>query len=239
MAEWIAQESTAEEAQSEHSVGETIGNAIAFSCCCLTPILFVASLVMTLRKRTAGWKFVTILSGLLTLPMVVFVVLAFFQGIRESVLDQVDEMPTTITSSDGMLRLTIPPSWVEIADLHEDASIKVGNGLRDEYLVVLTDLKEDFVGDLDDHVDTTVGQMLETNEDAKVTRREPTQVAGYDARKVELRGTVDRARIVYLQITIEAEDAFHQVLAWTLSSKREDAFGVFKKTLSTLEVVEE
>ncbi|UCF67795.1 MAG: hypothetical protein JSV80_00400 [Acidobacteriota bacterium] len=59
--------------------------------------------------------------------------------------------------------------------MHEQASVQAGNLLCEEYLLLLTDLKEDFAGTLDEHAEITSSGVVETIE--RPERSEPEHLA--------------------------------------------------------------
>ena len=89
----------------------------------------------------------------------------------------------------------------------------------------------DFAGSLEDHVDITSNTLMSNIENAIVEDSENIIINGYRAIRHKIRGDVDRTTIVYLQTTIEGDNAFYQIITWTLPSKEEESMDVFKNTI--------
>ncbi len=232
MLEWTAQNANPERAQ---EIGKGLLGMGMLCGSCLVPVLFIVSLVMAIRKKGTGWTITAVLSGLITLILVAFTVFAMVSAPR--IAEQVNALraePREVSSLDNDVHLTVPGNWRALDSLHEEASLSYGNETREEYLILLTDPKADFDGSLEEHVDLTSSNMLDALEGAEVVSREALQVGGHDAIRVELRGTSDYVRIIYVQLTVETEDAFQQFLVWTLPSKLDEALPVFEKVLASI-----
>lgn len=204
------------------------------------PILFIVSLIFAVNRKSTPWIVVAVISGLISMVLVGIFVFGFITGIanaskRASGLSSggTTAHADRIVSNDGMCSLDFPAHWIEMPDLHEDATIQVGNGRQEEYLVVLTDLKEDFAGSLGDHVEITSGGMLEVLENPWSSEPEWIVVNGFPAVRLQIRGTTESVNIAYTQTTIEGYHAYYQILAWTLSSSADSKAAIFDEVASS------
>lgn len=146
-------------------------------------------------------------------------------------------LPREVFSNDGVCRVTVPGDWAERVDLHDEASIQVGNARNEVYLIVLTDSKLDFDEmTLEEHSQLTRKRMMENiNNDRIIGAPKEFEINGRPAVQYEIRGSVDKIKIVYLHVTIEGREYFHQVLAWTLSSAFERNQVVLESVVNTFE----
>lgn len=200
-------------------------------------IFFLIALIQAFNKKSKTWRVLTFVSaGLLIVTggLLIWDVFTFTSNLLGN-QDDSQKIPANriITSIDSLCQLQIPKHWSLLNDLHEDATMQAGNLKREEYLIILTDLKIDFGGTLQEHVALTIGSMLENIEGAKAGVPEELIINGYSAIKNRIDGTVDFTKIVYIIHTIEGQSAFYQVLMWTLPSKENQAIQVFEEVIST------
>ena len=129
----------------------------------------------------------------------------------------------SVTSADGRIRIEVPGRWSELEDLHDDADLQVADLARESFLIVLSEPKANLEGvSLEEHSKLTRSLLLYGVDDARVTAG-PTAltIGGRRAIQVEIAAVVDHDRIFYLHTTVEGEDGFHQILAWTMPSRYE------------------
>ena len=125
-----------------------------------------------------------------------------------------------IVSGKGNARLTVPKDWSELSDLNAAAEIQAGNKSNEQYAMVLSDNKADFEGmTLKRHHQLTRDAMLKKMTNASATEAVEITIDGQPAMQDELSGTQDGMNIVFLHTTVEEEDGFHQILAWTSKSR--------------------
>ncbi|MBN2099742.1 MAG: hypothetical protein JW753_09115 [Dehalococcoidia bacterium] len=145
--------------------------------------------------------------------------------------------PSTVTSANGLCQMEIPKGWSEHSDLNDEADIQVANTKEEMYIIVLSEYKEDFADDftVNDHSELTLEYLLDSVEDVEI-RSGPTeiQVNGQPALQYEIRGVVDGIKAAYLHITVDGEMAFHQVVAWTLSSRYDKNQATLQSVIDTL-----
>jgi hypothetical protein len=201
-------------------------------------VFFIISLVKSISKKQAGWIIGACLSGI-ALLVIISILIA---GVYKSISTLTTFAPETqapingraVFTSDQLLKIQIPSHWQILKDMNTEASLQVGNLSREEYLIVLTDLKSDFEGSLQDHAQITTRIILKNVTAGKINEPKEFQINGMPAIQYEISGTVDRTRIIYLHTTVEANDAYHQILSWSLPSKKKTAFPVFHRVLKTV-----
>ena len=142
------------------------------------------------------------------------------------------------TSKNGDSQVRLPAHWSQLQGLNEQATIQAGNKQREEYLIVITEPKDNFAGDLTyrDYSRITRERMIKNLDDAKVVG-EPTEllINGRRAVRFEIHGVLkkNRLKIVYLHTTVDGEKSFHQVLAWTMPSRLADARAILEEATGT------
>ena len=125
-----------------------------------------------------------------------------------------------IVSDDGKRKVTVPGTWTKLPELHEQASVQVGNKSKEVYLIVLTDAKTDLDSfTLEKHHQQTRDRMLQTMKNASGTDPVSLTIDGHSALQDELTGTEKGTKVVFLHTTVDDGDHFQQILAWTLKSR--------------------
>ena len=62
--------------------------------------------------------------------------------------------------------------------------------------------------------------MLERLRNGRVSYKSGQfRIGGYPAVQYQLRGSVDKVKLVYFHTTVEGPNSFHQIVAWTLPSR--------------------
>ena len=147
--------------------------------------------------------------------------------------------PTTIVSSDGKSKLVVPEGFRSDDSLHDDAELEVSNIWEENYLVVLTESKLDFDDiTVDEHSELTLGILLDSLGNARVEKGpKELEIHGRRALQYEVRGSIDGLRVVYLHTTVNGEDSFHQIVAWTLPSKFKENGPKMRKMIESFEEV--
>jgi acyl carrier protein len=196
----------------------------------------IVSIVMAFVRRTTKWIVMAIIFSLLgaggLITGVAFAVRGFGKAIAQQSKSQ------TAVSDDGWVRLEIPGTWRKLRELHDDASLKVGNKFREEYAIVISELKADFDGTLDGYAKIATGSIRESlGSSAEVGPIENATAGKFSARRCRLAGKVDNLRVVYLHYSVETPEGFHQLIMWTLPSKERVARPAFERVAGSFEVV--
>ena len=168
---------------------------------------------------------------ILVLALVVFIVLFTACG----------ESPAKVVKSlYGDSKIVVPGGWSEMDDLHDDADIKLGNIFSEQYLIVLSEAKMDFDDDLTfhEHADLTLGFLFEGLKNGKILSG-PTDITvmGRDAVQYELTGSVDGIKIYYFHTTVDGNEGYHQIMAWTLPSKVKKVKEEMLKVINSFEEI--
>jgi hypothetical protein len=131
--------------------------------------------------------------------------------------------PTVLKSPDGKFQLTVPGGWKENASLNDKADIKAANPLEEMYVIVLTEGKTDFTDEmtLDQFTNITRESMISNLTSPDSTPPQPVTINGNAGRQYEIQGSVKNVKLAYLITTVETPAHFHQVITWTLGSRKD------------------
>jgi len=223
-------------------VGFVVGAILGIVLMLGVPALFVVSLILAIRKKATGWTVVAVVTGLVSLALLGLFSFGVYTGIMQNrrfvAADQEIPPDRRIVSDDGLCELTIPADWKRLENLHDSATLQVGNVKRGEFMIVLTDLKEDFAGTLAQHVEITTQSLIAALSSAETVGPEELQIDGGPALRYEITGTNDLANVFYVQTTVEGSRGFYQVLGWTLKSRAGAARDTLIETAASFREVE-
>jgi len=134
---------------------------------------------------------------------------------------------------DNVARIRVPTSWKKHPELTDVAGIEYANLQREQYLVVISEPKADFTSNMDvfDYNDLLEQNFRDSIENLQVKYLGEVKINGMNGLKYELRGETDSIKIAYLQIALEGEDHFHQLLFWTLPTHWRTNLELFEEAL--------
>ncbi len=120
----------------------------------------------------------------------------------------------------GLAQVTLPPGWIPATDLNDGSWLQALDPLRNRYLIVISESREDFDPEMDvqEHSSRTRAALAGSVRLLAVRGPEERQVGGFRAIQYELDALSDRTLLTYLHTTVEGRRAFHQVLAWATRS---------------------
>ena len=138
---------------------------------------------------------------------------------------------TVMTSTNGAVQITVPDDWDAMTDLNDVAIIQSANLVKEQYIIVIDDTKEDFAEpDLGEYSDITSQLIIDGLNGSEVGPSTPLTINGNAALQKEIRGSIDNINVVYIHTSVETPTHFYQVLTWTLKSQ-------FDKNRSVLQEV--
>lgn len=116
----------------------------------------------------------------------------------------------------GLAQITLPPGWLPVTDLNDGSWLQALDPLRNRYLIVISESREDFDPQMDaqEHSSRTRASLAASVRVLAVRGPQERQVGGFRAIQYELDALSDRTLITYLHTTVEGRRAFHQVLTW-------------------------
>jgi acyl carrier protein len=221
---------------SAYQTGYAVGAFLGVFLICGVIGLGAVSIIMAFVRRTTGWIAAAIILSLLGAGGVITGMVFAARGFGKAIAEQ--SRPKMVVSEDGWVRLEIPGSWSTLRELHDSASLKVGNKFREEYAIVISEKKADIKGTLDDFAQTVTGGIRESlGVGVEVGPIENVTAGKFTAKRCRLAGKIDNIRIVYLHYSVETLEGFHQLIMWTLPSKESRAWPVFERVAETFEVV--
>lgn len=196
--------------------------------------LFVLTLVKAITSRRGGWIAGAVISGLLALGLLgsgmVVAVKAFrdgFTGRNEAVM--------RVASDDNTVSLEVPKSWKPHPGLNPESILSFSNPLREQYVIVIREARESFDGKLEDYARLVETNMAKAIGDSTEAGLESLTIGTQPALQRILRGRVDKVNISFLLTCVETEDAFCQVLTWTLASREKNGMPVLRKVVDSFQ----
>lgn len=127
--------------------------------------------------------------------------------------------PTTITSKDGSLKLTLPAGWIQTEPQQSNIQITAKNPNKD-LLVLVGSVNANDIQDLDDFASAKRAGMMNsklTETSSSELRR--TTINGNDGVRFEMSGVTGGVRVHYLVTYVRIDKIVVSVVAWTLESK--------------------
>ena len=120
----------------------------------------------------------------------------------------------------GLAQVSLPPGWLPASDLNDGAWLQAMDPLRNRYLIVISESREDFDGVMDaqEHSARTRTTLAASVRLLAVRGPQERQVGGFRAIQYELDALTERTLLTYLHTTVEGRRAFHQVLTWSTRS---------------------
>jgi uncharacterized RDD family membrane protein YckC len=178
-----------------------------------TYVVKVRDLYTPNRSKTI---ILAVVFSVLTLVSVVSAVSGISSIIRESNKSEI------YLSKDKQFQITVPSSWSNDSDLHQEADISLSNRYAEKYFIVLSESKQEFDNE------TTLADYEKIVEDHFVAEMnnkefvmEPSKrvINGNSAIQFSFHITVDDLPVTYLVTVVETQSHFHQLVAWTLEDQ--------------------
>jgi hypothetical protein len=147
--------------------------------------------------------------------------------------------PTVLKSPDGKFQLTVPGGWQEKASLNEKASIKAANPLEEMYVIVITESKADFTAEmtLDEFTNITRNSIISNLLTPEATEPQPATVNGNSGRAYEVEGVIKGVKLAYRITTVDTPEHYHQIITWTLLSKKDANRTTLQKVIDSFRPV--
>lgn len=127
--------------------------------------------------------------------------------------------------------LQLPDFLSKASDLHENASLQYQNTLREFYVVVIDEPKqdfyniaettEDFPADFNGYHEILRSGLEEAIEDIDITPTKDTQINGLKAKTFSLTGQIETIPVYYEVAYVEGKNKFYQIVTWTLKDNKE------------------
>ena len=149
--------------------------------------------------------------------------------------------PTTLKSPDGKFQLTVPAGWRENPALNDKANIKAANPIEEVYVIVITEPKSDFTTEmtLDEFTGITRESIISNLVLPQATDPRTVTVNGNDGRAYEVEGAIKNVKLAYRVATVETPEHYHQIITWTLLSRKDKNEAVLQKVIDSFRTVPE
>lgn len=147
--------------------------------------------------------------------------------------------PTTLKSPDGKFQLTVPGGWKENPSLNDKASIKAANPVEELYVIVISESKSDFTTEmtLDEFTDITRESIISNLVSPQATEPSSVTINGNDGRAYEVEGAIKNVKLAYRVSTVETAEHYHQIITWTLQSRKAKNQPALQKVIDSFKTV--
>ena len=139
--------------------------------------------------------------------------------------------------------LEVPDFLSEAHDLHDDASLQYQNALREFYVVVIDEPKQDFYdiastttdfpADFNGYHQILRSGLEESIQKIEITPSKDTQINGLKAKTFSLTGEIEKIPVYYEVGYVEGKDRFYQVVIWTLKDNQQKYKTQMQKIISS------
>ena len=138
-----------------------------------------------------------------------------------------------VIADDNITRMRVPTSWKKHPELTEIAGIEYANLQREQYLIVISEPKAKYTSSTDvfGYKALLERNLRDSVENLQVKYLGEVEINGMNGLKYEMRGEVDNIKIAYLQVALEGEEHFHQLLFWTVPTRWHTNLEPFEEAL--------
>jgi len=101
--------------------------------------------------------------------------------------------------------------------------------------MVINEKKADFTDDttLDNYTEIVRNATIENLTSPNATPPSPVTINGNLGRQYEIQGSTSNVKIAYLITTVETAEHFHQIITWTLVSRKDKNQGVLQEVTNS------
>jgi hypothetical protein len=126
-----------------------------------------------------------------------------------------------ITATDNKSQITVPDTWSPLPAKYKNdlAVIQMGDGRRQRFVMVITNAKAD-IADFAAFEQVVLENTKDTLHDAAVGERRTLTIGELPAVHYVITGTVGGVKIVYWFTLVDGKSGWHQVIGWTLGSRK-------------------
>lgn len=187
----------------------------------------------TILENGPGWIRMHFIFSISKIVFAMFFAL-YFAGcgyISDLVQSELLEDTKTEIDDRGFIKVSMPRTWGDIEDLHEEANLKIGNRKDEAYLIIISESKEDTDEmTLESYSELMSSAITARLSDAAQTGPDYFYIGKYRAIKRHIEGSVRNMNIVYIHVSVETPGFYHQIIGWSLKS-------TFEKNKSTIETI--
>jgi|GEM_PF-2289 len=198
-------------------------------------IFTLVAIVFACLRRTRGWIITATVSMLVSFAGLSIGAIAGWKALRSVAATQ--SALTSVVSEDGWISMEIPRRWSELESLHEEANLKVGDPMAEEYMIVLSEpwTAKDGVT-LEKFASTARTALLESLEHGQEGAAQTLTIQGYPALRCRLSGSAAGVEVCYLHTSVQTPDGLHQIVQWTLPGRESRAWPLFEQVAASFRV---
>lgn len=151
---------------------------------------------------------------------------------------------------DNRYSISIPGFLTKVSDLNEDASLQYMDALREYYVIVIDEDKEEFHAAIDDplfenlyskDIDGYTNLLIDNFESSALVKTKSkiteTKINGMPARLVNINASFDGVDVFCSLSYLEGKSRYYQVFSWTLQgneSKYKESLNAIAHTLKEI-----
>lgn len=149
----------------------------------------------------------------------------------------INETQVKASGEYGTYSITVPTGWTAMkGQLMDGAVLEVGNGAKEQYLLVMRESKEDLEMGFEEYTEIVVENTVASMEGGELGDSAEVTIDGKNAHLFDVSGTVNNYNVHYWIYTIDHDGAFLRIICWTLSSKAEKYAPIFESAALSLKV---
>ena len=140
-----------------------------------------------------------------------------------------------VVADNSSSKIRVPKHWQPFDFLGEESQIEMGSPQQDQFLIVVSESKADLSRDTDVFVynDLVQQNYYAALQNLQLKYRGEVEINGLRGLMYELRGEANNINIVYLQVALESEHRFHQVVFKTTPSLFDVNVGKYEEILAS------
>ncbi|MFC6097154.1 hypothetical protein ACFPVY_10915 [Flavobacterium qiangtangense] len=143
--------------------------------------------------------------------------------------------------------IELPDYLSEARDLHQDASLQYQNALREFYVVVIDEPKQeffdiasttsDFPADFNGYHDILKGGLEDEIAKVDITPTKDLQINGLKAKTFSLTGDIEGTPVYYEVAYLEGKERFYQIVTWTLETSKDKYKDPMQKIINSFKEI--
>ena len=149
----------------------------------------------------------------------------------------------------GLYTISVPDYMKELKYLNDDASFQYANTLKENYIIVIDESKQEFIDaiieaemydsiktPLENYTDIQLSSFTESINGLNITELK-SNIKSLDSKQYQFIGNVDDLDIAYVVSFIEGPENMHMIMSWTLKERYEKYKNTILLTQSTFKTL--
>lgn len=145
--------------------------------------------------------------------------------------------------------ISVPDYMKELKYLNDDASFQYANTLKENYIIVIDESKQEFIdaiieaemydskkSPLENYTDVQLASFTEGINDVNVTELK-SNIKSLDSKQYQFIGNVDDLDIAYVVSFVEGPENMYMIMSWTLKERYEKYKNTILLTQSTFKTL--